>query len=134
MFFQIFSRFFQIFLKEDGMKFVSYYKFSLLTIQQLSCNKYHLWWLHLLLTSHKLNREHAYKLATSTFHLVVETEKFIQSNHYFSKTLFFFSRVANSLNKLFNIFNCRAWNFAWNTNCVYSLSFSFLLRHFLKTF
>ena len=92
--------------------------------------KYHLWWLHLLLTSHKLNREHAYKLATSTFHLVVETEKLIQSNHYFSKTLFFFSRVANSLNKLFNIFNCHAWNFAWNTNCVFSLSFSFLLRHF----
>ena len=36
-------------------------------------------------------------------------EVFVQWHSYFGKTLFFVSREANNLNKLFNIFNCRVW-------------------------
>ena len=40
------------------MKFGGYYKLTLLKIQDFLATKYYLWWLHLLLTSHKLNREY----------------------------------------------------------------------------
>ena len=73
--------------------------------------KYHLRWLHLLLKSNKLHSEYFSLLATSTFRLVVKTEKFSYS---FLCTvgllfqldcllLFRSSKQFNSLNKLFNI-------------------------------
>ena len=40
------------------MKFGGYYKLTLLKIQGYLATKYYLWRLHLLLTSHKLNREY----------------------------------------------------------------------------
>ena len=61
---------------------------------------------------------------------------FIQSYTYFSKTFFFFSRVANSLNKLFETFASLTAVFETlhETPIVFrSLSFSFSLRHFLMT-
>ena len=64
------------------------------------------------------------------FHLL------IQSSTYFSKTFFYFSRVANSLNKLFKTFTSLTAVFETlheTAIVVRRLSFSFSLRHFLMT-
>ena len=79
--------------------------------------KSHLWWVHLLCTNNKLvntlnNLQHRFfiwwRLRSFCFCLLIQPYPCL------SKTLLFLSKVANSFNKLFNIFSYCAWNFAWN--------------------
>ena len=109
--------------------------FWLSTIKHWSCNKILLWWFHLLLTSNKLHS----RLIASTIDFSSGGKDWeVAFVCLYSRTLvlvwtfFFFSRVANSLNKLFNTFNSCFWNFTWNTNSVWKPEFYFYIETFFK--